>query len=103
MAIMRGSTPTHIFQVDTDLTHVEVMYVTYKQGCVVLVEKEIEDIRIRPDTLELTLTQQETLRFQNRKDQPIEIQIRARFPNGETLVSNVMKVQAEKVLKEGVI
>ena len=96
----RGTTPTNIFTVDVDLTDAEVIYITYKQAGVVVIEKDIDDITVAVDSLTVKLTQEETLGF---KDRDVEVQIRARYPNGDAIASNIIKTTAKNILKEGVI
>ena len=97
----RGTTPTHTFNVDVDLTGAEAVFVTYKQGSYTVLDKSIDQVDITEDKIEFTLTQLETLRF--KVPLPVEIQIRARFPDGSAIASNIMETTAEKILKEGVI
>ena len=97
----RGTTPKHTFTTDIDLTGAEVMYITYKQGDTVIMEKAIEDVTIASDNVEIALTQEETLAFAEYSR--VSIQIRVRFPDGQAIASNIMETTAEKILKEGVI
>lgn len=97
----RGTTPTQIFNVDVDLTSAEVVYVTYKQRAYVVLEKSIEDMDITPEQIVFPLTQEDTLRFNTKL--PVDIQIRARFPDGNAIASNIIETSAEVILKEGVI
>lgn len=99
--IGRGTTPTHKFEVDVDLTQAEVIYITYKQGSKVIIEKDISSITVTDDMLEVELSQEDTLAFKQTKD--VEIQIRARFLDGHAIKSNIMVTDVSKVLKEGVI
>lgn len=96
----RGTTPTHTFNTDLDLTAAEVIYITYQQDCKNL---ELTGDRITRDINKVivTLTQEETLAFA--EDQPVYIQIRARFGDGEAVASNIIKVDAREILKDGLI
>ena len=98
--MIRGTTPLNIFNVDVDLTTAEVIYITYKQNNNVVIEKSIGDIAVTDKTLTVRLTQDETLQLAERE---VEIQIRARFPNGTAIASNIIKTTASRVLKDGVI
>lgn len=97
----RGTTPTHTFATDIDLTLAEVIYITYEQQGKELIEKEKEDITVESDSLTIKLTQEETLAFDTIAD--VKIQIRVRFPDGTALASNIMSVPAREILKDGVI
>lgn len=101
MSVTRGTTPTHIFNVDADLTGAEAIYITYRQRNGTVLEKGIEDIAIQPGQLQISLTQEDTLLFDT--NAPVSIQIRARFPDGTAIASNIVNISANVILKEGVI
>lgn len=96
----RGTTPTHTFQTDIDLTAAAVIYLTYKVGGKVAFEKTGEDLTVTAESISTTLTQEETLSL---KGQNAEIQIRARFEDGSAVASNIMRTGIEQILKDGVI
>lgn len=96
----RGTTPLNIFTVDADLTTAEVIYITYKQGCQVVIEKDIDEIEVTADKLTVRLSQEDTLKFDYRE---VEIQIRARYPDETAIASNIIKTTVEHILKDGVI
>ena len=97
----RGTTPTHTFTTDIDLTDAEAIYITYKQNDKTVIEKEKTDLTITEDSLTVKLTQNETLAFV--LDVPVRMQIRARFADGTAVASQVMSTRADVILKEGVI
>ena len=97
----RGTTPTHTFKSPVDFTTVQVIFLTYKQNGKTIIEKDIDDIEIFEDKLVVTLTQADTLAFSTIGE--VEIQCRARFPDGSALASNIVKTPACKILKEGII
>ena len=100
----KGTTPTHIFTTTEDLSDADVVYITYKQRSTVIAEKEKSDITFANDsnvyTMTVKLTQQETLAF---CDTPVDIQIRARYPDGTAIASNIVSASIEEVLKDGII
>lgn len=96
----RGTTPLNIFTVDADLTTAEVIYITYTQGIVKVLEKTIEDIDITSTKLTVHLSQEDTLKFNSSN---VMIQIRARFPDGTAIASNIIYTTVEQILKDGVI
>lgn len=95
----RGTTPTHTFNVDVDLRQCEVVYLTYRQGNVSL-DKPKEELVITADKIEVYLSQKDTLKF---KPKEVQAQIRARFPDGTAIASNIMTLDMDAILKEGVI
>lgn len=98
----RGTTPTHIFTSDIDLTDAEEIYITYKQGCKKIEKTKDDIIELTPDTVKVELTQEETLMFSSCKDD-VEIQFRVKFPGGKAPASNIVTAPVERILKEGVI
>ena len=97
----RGTTPKHTFFTDIDLTMAEVIYITYEQNGRIILEKAMPDIKVRPDAVEVTLTQEETLAFEEYEQ--IRMQIRARYPDGKTVACNIINTNTKEILKEGVI
>lgn len=99
--MIKYTTPTHIFNVNVDLTSAEVIYLTYKQNNNIVVEKTKEDLTITPTQVTVTLTQEDTGGFI--MGTPVEIQFRAKFYDTTAIASNIMKTTVERVLKDGVI
>lgn len=105
MSQYRGTTPTHIFEVDIDLRTVTELYLTYKQGdeCnqKVVLEKTLDDVVVNEETVVTELTQEETLAFC--PEDKVWMQFRVKFPNGQALASNIMVTDFNGILKGGVI
>ena len=97
----RGSTPTNTFTTTTDISGADVVYISYAQQGRVVIEKDKDDCTFSQDGVSVMLSQQETLRLNACYD--VEIQIRAKLPNGKALVSNIIKTTVDRVLKDGVI
>ena len=98
----RGTTPTHTFSVDVDLTSATVIYLTYKQGNETIVERDISNMTVTSNSIQVRLTQEETLAFNTAVN--IQIQIRAGFSDGSRIASDILTVSpAGQILKDGVI
>ena len=98
----RGTTPTHTFTVDVDLTSATVIYLTYKQNGQTIVERDKSHMAVTTDQISITLTQEETLAFSTSGN--IQIQIRAGFSDGSRIASDILSVNpAGAILKEGEI
>lgn len=95
----RGSTPTNIFNLNIDLTDARV-YVTYMQKGKVIVEKSNENLDITSDSLIVSLTQEDTLKF---APGDVEVQIRYVKADGSADASNIMTISATRILKDGQI
>lgn len=98
--MVRGTTPTHVFNVNVDLRECRV-YVTYSQFNRIIVEKTNEDITINEDNIIVDLLQTETMRFDAKS--PVKIQIRFIRENGEVSASEIMETEVKDILKRGVI
>lgn len=98
----RGTTPTIQINVNgsDDLTSYKSIYVTFKQMPSVLIEKTKEEIDVNPDSVTIQLTQEDTLQFQ---PGAVMVQLRAVDESGMAIASNITTIQAERILKEGVI
>ncbi len=97
----RGTTPTHEFKTDTNLTSAEVLYITYEQGDTTIIEKDIDDVTIEAEKITTQLTQEETLKV--KPHGTVKIQIRARLAGNDAVASNIMTASPEDILKDGVI
>lgn len=100
MAMKRGSTPAHVFDVDINLTSATI-YITYAQNNKVIVEKTGADLDVTATQITTQLTQAETLKFKT--GVAVAIQLRYKMPDGTADVSDVFYVPVDKLLKEGII
>lgn len=95
----RGSTPKQIFRTPMDFRKA-VLFVTYSQGGENVLERSNESMTITADSIEYTLTQEETLKF---CAGDVEIQLRYRLPDGTADASKIIHTTAQRVLKGEVI
>lgn len=96
----RGTTPTHIFRTDVDLTKASVLFISYEQNGAIVLEKTRKEIEIKKDKLLVCLSQRETLLF---SEGIVVIQIRAKFPDGSAIASDIIRTTAQEILKDGEI
>jgi len=96
----RGTTPTNVFTVDVDLRNAVSLYVTYKQNGRTIIEKKLEDVEVLEESVSVELTQADTLKFKNGE---VQMQIRARLPDGTVLASDIMTASVSAILKDGAI
>ena len=105
--MIRGTTPTNEFNVDTDLTMAVGLYITYGQKpdnedkYEPVIERTLENITVTPDMLTVRLTQEETLSLD--ADKGVGIQCRALFADGSAIASKTVETTVEEIIKEGVI
>lgn len=101
--IRRGTTPTLTFEFEENLEDYDIdeLYVTFAQRDIVFLELDKNSVVIEGNILQLKLTQEETLKIM-----PyvlVAIQIRMRDTDDNAYATELMYVDAEQVLKGGVI
>lgn len=97
----RGTTPTHTFTTDIDLSNATVVYLTYKQGSSTVITKTLDDMTVTDESITVELSQDDTLAFDTRNS--ISMQIRAKFADGSAIASNIMSADPQAILRDGVI
>lgn len=110
--MIRGTTPTHKFVLPFDVPEGAKVIVVYSQMDNIILEKKTSDCSIEKNIINVSLTDQETLKFNCNKafhkDEfklwPVEIQIGIETIDGTKMWSNIMQTDIERCLKEdGVI
>ena len=81
--MIRGTTPTHTFDIPFDTSMVKEVKITYAQRDTVILEKKTGDCELNGNTISVTLTQEDTFKFDCKK--PVEIQVRVLTSAGEAL------------------
>lgn len=99
----RGTTPTHTFTTDIDLSEATDIYVTYQQDGENVVEKTIDDITFFDGGFFIKLTQADTLAFTSDKSKKINVQVRAVLLDETVIASNIISIDAHAILKDGEI
>ncbi len=99
--MIRGTTPTLIFDLPMDTKNLEAIYVTIGQKGRIILDKGIDALERSGKRIILRLTQKDTLELQG--NQTSEIQIRVKTFAGDALASRIFQVNTERILKDGVI
>ena len=99
----QGTTPTLVFELDIEPGTLVSLYLTVRQGYGREVTRREDSITADNDakTLTVTLTQEETLKFEEGGN--VEIQLRAVTTTGAALASNIVALPVERILLGGVI
>lgn len=100
-----GTTEIHTFTLPYALSTVSKLYVTYQQSGVNVLEKNVTDdadqFALDGNVLTLTLTQEDTLRFE---EGDVEMEITVEYAgNGAIGKSKIETVPVERSLREQVI
>lgn len=99
----RGTTPTLILELDTDvsLANLAEMWVTFKTPTAE-VNKTLSDVTIDDTnkTIQVPLSQLDTLEINNRS---CAVQVRFKTAGGQAYATTISNIDVENILKEGVI
>ena len=99
--MIRGTTPTHTFQIPFNTNLVKEIRVSYAQKDVVVVEKSTEDCKLDGMNITVKLTQEETLRFS--ENVMAALQLRVLLNDGNVLATPVMRLDVGELLQDEVI
>ena len=95
----RGTTPTITFTLPFDSRRISALNLCFAQQGTVVLEKNLEACRLEEDTLQVSLTEQETLLFDSKKGM-VEMQLRIGCGDAR-MASNIMQISVERILKDG--
>jgi hypothetical protein len=98
----RGTTPTNTFSLPDEISvdDFNVIFLTYSQYGRIVFEVGMDRMSIAGHTIQIVLTQAETLQF---VPGAVQIQMRGRMKDGRAIASNVITTTAKEVLKDGEI
>lgn len=99
--MIRGTTPTHTFNIPFDTSLVDEVKITYAQRDEIVLSKSTEDCVLENDTIAVTLSQEDTFKFDC--TECVQIQLRILTVNGEALASVVTTVGVSKCLDNEVL
>ena len=86
--IIPGTTPTHVFTVPFKADIIEKLEIVYAQSGKAVVTKNIDACKISGNEISVTLTQEDTLSFEDEEN--IAIRVRVLTNEGEALASNII-------------
>ena len=99
--MIRGTTPTHTFNLPLDASLIKEVKVTYAQGGAVILERRAADCEIQGSTVTIRLTQEDTFKFDCSKK--VYIQVRALLTSGECISSRILMTSVESCLDNEVL
>lgn len=97
--MIRGSTPTHTFRVPFDTSTIDELHLIYSTNGKVRVRKTKEDCILKDNTIEVMLTQDDTLKL---TEAFVNIQLRV-VRDGVVFSSRALAVPVGKCLEDEVI
>lgn len=99
--MIRGTTPTHIYNIPFDPELIQSLRIIYVQNDEMLFVKERKDCIVDGRQISVKLTQEETLMMD--AAQLVEIQMRVLTTGGDALASKPKKVAVGRLLEDEVI
>lgn len=96
----RGTTQTITITTDVDLREASNLFVTFKQGDLIVIEKTLEDVTVTGNKVVCELSQSDTLALKD--DVVVRFQIRATIGDAK-IASNIMTTPVDEILKGGAI
>lgn len=99
--MIRGTTPTHIFNLPIETGTLKAVRITYEQFSRAVLEKTEGDVTMDGKTIRFKLTQEETLRF--RKDVSVSFQIKVLTTDNVVLATPVETLSVKDILNEEVL
>lgn len=99
--MIRGSTVTHIFNIPLEASDIKNVKVTYSQDDAIVLYKKKKDCVISDNTIAVTLSQEDTFKFNSSKH--VKIQLRILTDKNYVMSSKPMTVSVEACLDEEVL
>lgn len=99
--MIRGTTPTHIFNIPFDTSLVDEVKITYAQDDEIVLIKGTSDCVLDTNTIKVTLSQEDTFLFDHKKN--VQVQVRLLTKSGEAFASIVENVGVSKCLDNEVL
>ena len=99
--MIRGTTPTHTFNIPFDTSLVDEVKITYAQEDEIVLVKGTPDCILDTNTIKVTLSQDDTFKFDCKKS--VQVQLRILTKSGEALASVVENIGVSKCLDNEVL
>lgn len=99
--MIRGTTPTHFFNLPFDTEIIDKVKVIYAQNDNVMLTKEKESCACEGNVIKVRLSQEDTFKFDCKK--LVQIQLRILTNGGDVLASTIQLVEVEKCLESEII
>lgn len=99
--MIRLTTPTHTFTLPFSTSTISSLIATYQQNGATVIEKELEDVTLDGNKVIITLTQEETKKFEACR--PAFVQLRIKNTSDAVLASNIVTLDVQPVLNSEVM
>lgn len=99
--MIRGTTPTHIFNLPIATKTIKEIRITYAQNNRILLEKTENDVALTSTAIKLKLKQEDTLMFETKT--PVQVQLKVLTAGDVVLAMPVKTIPVNLVLNEEVL
>jgi hypothetical protein len=99
--MIRGTTPTHVFQLPFETKLLKEVRISYAQDNKIVMEKKTEDCKMEGDTISVTLSQEETLLFSH--GSVVELQLKVSTEAGNCLATPIIRKHIDEILNQEVL
>lgn len=99
--MIRGTTPTHTFEIPFDTSMIKKVMIIYAQNDVEVFHKDTKDCEMNKREIRVTLSQRDTLRLCHRYN--VQIQLRVLTTDGSAFTSDVKVLSVQKCLNDEVL
>lgn len=99
--MIRGTTPTHNYRIPFETSGLKEVRIIYSQNDEQILVKETADCNLDGNTISVTLTQEDTFKFDCQKC--VQIQLRVSTAGGQVLASKIKHIDVEKCLDNEVM
>ena len=99
--MFKGTTPTHIFEVELDTSTIKEVKITYSQRDQEVLVKRTEDCTIDSETISTRLSQEDTFLFED--NTLVTIQLRVLTTGGDALIAEPIIISIGKCLDDEVL
>ena len=100
--MIRGTTPTHIFTIPFDVALIADLRISYAQCGKEILTKTKNDATLDGNTITVTLTQEDTLKFECSK-RVADIQVKVLTVEDDVVISDVITLNVERCLNNEVL
>lgn len=98
--MIRGSTPKLTYKLPFSSGQIKSARIMFKNGPVKMV-KTLKECATTDDTISVSLTQEETLKFNT--EMSLKIQLQVLTTTGKSLVTPIQVISVEDLLEDGVL
>lgn len=99
--IIQGTTPKHTFKLPFDTALIDKVQVTYSQNKNTLVVKENADCELVENRVIVSLSQEETLKFE--PNMSVKVQIRVLTTGADAPASKIFNIHCYEILNKAVL